>query len=169
MVNYQQVINYLSTTFQLLCHINCFNCEITTLYQIVIVATQKNRKRTPTVVKMRYHHQIYPCQNSRLKFVEQKNTSFSNMSDILHHRGTKICPVQLNSRSTAVLLGKEALHFRKALTMTKFGYCSSNDVLVSMLFKYISILSLTRSRQHQNKDIRQRKQKVAINCQNSVQ
>jgi len=72
MVNYQQVINYLSTTFQLLCHITCFNCEITTLYQIVIVATQKNRKRTPTVVKMRYHHQIYPCQNSRLKFVEQK-------------------------------------------------------------------------------------------------
>jgi len=30
-----------------------------------------------------------------------------------------------------------ALYFRNAFTT--FGYCNSNDVLVSMLFKYISI------------------------------
>jgi len=36
------------------------------------------------------------------------------VSDNLHLRGTNICPVQLNSLSTAALLGKGELYFRKA-------------------------------------------------------
>jgi len=66
-----------------------------------------------------------------------KNTSFSKTSsETLHLRGTKICPAQLKSRSTAAPLGRAELYFVN--TDVKWGYCNNDDVVDSRLFTYVS-------------------------------